>query len=87
MAIASSEIEITRYVHCPDCLAAWTKEGAGGESMARRESRRPVGGTTVGIQVWCNVHNRNVAHIHFEGARHPVNINAAAQPLRRTHRV
>jgi hypothetical protein len=59
----SNNNEIKLYLHCAKCID---------EGM---EENTSVGWTVQGIQVWCNNHNCNIAHIDFEGQRHPANIS------------
>jgi hypothetical protein len=61
--IPATNCIITPY-HCPDCIKEF-----GGWKVAQHESLT-VGGTALGLQVWCRIHNRNVVHIDFEGAKH-----------------
>jgi len=62
-------MEIKQYFHCGKCL----------ETVPRGTSPRAwadvsVGLTAYGLQVWCNRHRCNVAHIDFMGQRLPANI-------------
>lgn len=61
---------ITAFLHCAECLKEWKAGDAPGESPATY-ARFSVGWTALGLQVICNRHDLNVAHIDFEGAQHP----------------
>lgn len=39
--------------------------------------RYNVGFTEIGLQIWCRRHEVNVAHIDFQGEKHPANIKPA----------
>lgn len=54
------------FYHCAKCVT----ELPAGESP-RDWARLSVGATAVGIQIWCVRHDCNVAHIDFEGYKHP----------------
>ena len=59
---------IQLYFHCRQCIETLPR----GQSPA--EWRRiSCGFTEMGIQVWCDRHECNIAHIDFEGQAHPVN--------------
>jgi hypothetical protein len=71
--------EIGAFIHCALC---------GQEYMEKRKREDPevngqspgdyqkveVGWTKIGLQVWCRRHNCNIAHVDFEGKRHPANL-------------
>lgn len=59
---------IKMFFHCSLCL----EQKPDGVSPADY-SRLSVGFTEEGVQVWCWRHGANVAHIHFEGQKHPCN--------------
>lgn len=67
----SNRNSISTYLHCGKCL----EELPVGVSP-RDYQRIQVGFTEVGLQVWCVRHDMNVAHIHFQGAKHPANLTA-----------
>lgn len=56
---------IKMFFHCADCL----EELPEGQSPADW-ARLAVGWTEVGLQVWCNRHEANIIHIHFDGQKH-----------------
>lgn len=55
---------ITDPIECPDCLGPIDQS---------------IGWTPVGLQVWCNIHNRNVLHIDFSGLTLPANSQSAEE--------
>ena len=64
-------LSLSTYMHCGRCIAEIP------EGMSPQEySDLSVGFSTIGLQVWCNRHECNVAHIHFEGQCHPANLTA-----------
>lgn len=68
--------QITTFLHCGRCTAEFkTDPSAEGQSMATW-ARLAVGFTSVGLQIWCERHQCNVAHIDFEGHKHPANTTA-----------
>lgn len=42
---------------CPQCLEEF------GRGKTLSEGRLTVGWTAIGMQVWCQIHNRNVIHM------------------------
>jgi hypothetical protein len=64
---------ITAYLHCALCL----QELPSGISP-KEWSRTQTGFTELGLQIWCNRHEVNVAHINFQGQQHPANLDRAA---------
>lgn len=62
---------IKMFFHCRKCVSSIPA----GESPASH-ARLSVGFTKEGLQVWCERHDMNVAHIHFEGQQHPCNTGA-----------
>lgn len=76
MALPSAECEVTTWLHCKQCEAEWRERG--GMSMAVQHERLSIGRTPIGLQVWCRVHNRNVAHFAYPEDMKPiVNFEAA----------
>ncbi len=67
---------IESYMHCGKCITEWG-EGAAEGLSPRDWSHLSVGFTKEGLQVWCNRHDCNVVHIHFEGQKHPANMSIA----------
>lgn len=70
----SNDLCIGAYIHCGACVEDF-KKGAPetrGNSPAAY-SRYSLGWTPMGLQIWCNRHDCNIAHIDFEGAQHPAN--------------
>lgn len=65
-----NSLEIGSYMHCAKCIEE-------NSISAQDYARLSVGFTPLGIQLWCNRHNCNVAHIDFQGARHPANMEVA----------
>lgn len=49
--------EITRYIHCSECVEAVTP------------GKISAGLTTRGIQIWCDTHDCNIVHFDFEGKK------------------
>lgn len=67
--------EIEAFMHCAACLAELRRGAPGTEGHSPRTyAQLEIGFTEPGLQVWCRRHERNVAHIDFEGARHPANL-------------
>ncbi len=63
---------IKLYLHCTVCLEAKP------DGVSPKEwSQVQVGFTDVGIQIWCDRHDINVAHIDFEGKIHQANCEPA----------
>ena len=59
---------IKEPIVCATCLIEY--ETIQNPDIALRDYIRvDVGFTRIGIQVWCQRHNRNVCHIDFEGDR------------------
>lgn len=69
---------IVQFFQCKRCVADLAQFGGRitGESP-ETYARQSVGFTKEGLQVWCNRHDVNIAHIHFEGQTHPANLLAA----------
>lgn len=63
----SNEIKV--FFHCGRCIQERPHD-----QSPREWGALEVGWTVIGLQVWCKRHDVNVAHIHFEGCRHPANI-------------
>lgn len=63
-------LEIGLFFHCQLCLKSLPEE-----QSPRDWAQLEVGFTPLGIQVWCKRHECNVAHIDFEGQRHPANLD------------
>jgi hypothetical protein len=61
---------IHAFLHCRECVNEWNAGEAPGNSPSTY-ARLSVGWTQLGLQVVCNRHDLNVAHIDFEGAQHP----------------
>ena len=61
--------DIGMFFHCRQCLAS-IPDGESPSSWARLS----VGFTPIGLQVWCNRHDLNVAHIDFQDQTHPANL-------------
>ena len=61
--------EIKLFFHCALCLDDMPL----GESPQSYQ-RIQVGFTKLGLQVWCIRHDVNIAHIDFEGQKHPANM-------------
>ncbi len=60
--------EISAYMHCQLCIAEKP------DNVSPKDwSRTQTGWTPRGFQVWCNRHDCNVAHIDFQGRKHPCN--------------
>lgn len=53
------------FMHCRHCVHEMPPNTSPADW-----SRLEVGWTTKGIQVWCQRHNQNVAHIDFQGVKH-----------------
>ena len=66
-----NSLSIGAYMHCRRCLS----ERPAGESP-NSYARLAVGMTKEGLQIWCNRHECNVMHVHFQGIRHPANMTA-----------
>lgn len=62
-------LSIKTFFHCRKCIA----ELPPGRSP-QNYRRYDIGFTDIGVQVWCTRHNCNVVHIHFEGQKHPANM-------------
>ncbi len=60
--------EIKSFFHCRKCLNLRP------EDMSPRDwASLEVGFTPLGVQVWCKRCEANIAHIDFEGRKHPAN--------------
>jgi hypothetical protein len=57
------------YYHCRRCL----KEKPD-DISPRDYAQMEVGATRRGIQIWCKRHEVNIAHIDFEGTKHPADM-------------
>lgn len=66
---------IKLYMHCKLCIDE-LPAGIAPVTYARLS----VGFTDEGLQIWCDRHSCNVAHIHFEGQSHPANMSREALP-------
>lgn len=69
-------IEIKAYFHCAMCASEFKAGQLDGslEDMSPADYQRlQVGWTTIGLQIICHRHNANIAHIDFEGHKHPAN--------------
>ena len=71
--------EIGQYLHCKLCFQELQAivQRTGQPTSPKTYSRYSVGWTPLGLQVWCNRHEVNVAHIWFEGQQHPANLDRA----------
>ncbi len=66
--------QIQMYFHCGLCLAELKEIQRQLSHISPVEySRLSIGFTPLGIQVWCNRHECNLAHIDFQGKQHPAN--------------
>jgi hypothetical protein len=66
--------QIQMFFHCGLCLTEIKKiVEREGSCSPRDYARLSIGFTPLGIQVWCNRHECNVAHIDFQGQTHPAN--------------
>ena len=65
--------EIEMFFHCAKCL----EEIPGGVSPEEFQNVQ-IGFTRLGIQIWCKRHDCNVAHIDFQGEKHPANLEKVA---------
>ena len=63
-----NENEITTFFHCVRCF-----DDRPADQSPRDWARLEVGFTEIGLQVWCKRCECNIAHIDFEGQRHPAN--------------
>jgi hypothetical protein len=68
-----SELSITTYCHCKQCIDELT-QGKVRDISAQDYARLNIGMTNEGFQIWCVRHDCNVAHIDFQGMRHPANM-------------
>jgi hypothetical protein len=71
----SSNKEILAFIHCGLCtqeVIAKAEETGEPQSPAAYQQLE-IGWTKIGLQIWCRRHDCNVAHIDFEGQRHPAN--------------
>lgn len=60
--VVSPKNEILTYAHCARCMGELPK------GMSPKEySMVQIGFTTRGIQIWCNRHDMQVAHIPIKG--------------------
>ena len=59
---------MSMMLHCGLCL----REKPPGVSP-REYASLEIGYTEIGLQIWCKRHECNVAHIDFEGQKHPAN--------------
>lgn len=66
----SNENEIKSFFHCGLCMAELPRG-----TSPREYGSLEIGFTPLGVQVWCKRHEVNVAHIDFEGQRHPANLS------------
>ena len=60
--IVSLNNEIENYMHCRKCVEEAMEKGV----SPREYSDYEVGSTMKGVQVWCNRHHVNIAHIKLE---------------------
>jgi len=60
--------EIKLFFHCAHCLSERPED-----QSPRDWASLEVGFTVLGVQVWCKRHEINVAHIDFQGHKHPAN--------------
>lgn len=67
---------LVKWFQCAECLKELIalNERTGVPQSPRAYNRFEVGFTRIGLQVWCIRHDRNVAHINFEGFMHPANL-------------
>lgn len=59
--------KIGQFIHCPECMAEWKPALQALPDVEELPQRLSVGYTKIGLQVWCETHNRNVLHIDFAG--------------------
>ncbi len=70
----SNRNELVAFLHCGLCGMEVAEKKEAGEEISQKEyARLEVGLTPKGLQVWCVRHDVNVAHIDFEGQKHPAN--------------
>ena len=62
--------EIKSFFHCAKCMP-----DKPGDQSPRMWASLEVGFTLLGLQVWCKRCECNVAHIDFEGHKHPANLD------------
>ena len=72
--------EIGMYLHCGLCVHDVMHGDMQGKVTPRNYARLSVGWTKQGLQVWCERHEVNVIHIHFEGATHFANLTRKPTP-------
>jgi len=70
----SNNNAIEMYLHCNKCLSEINDTGM--KITPKDYAKISIGFTDVGIQLWCDRHDCNVAHIDFEGHQHPANTSA-----------
>ena len=60
----SKTLEIAQYMHCAECLKELP------DNLTPMEySRTQTGWTEKGLQIWCNRHDLNIAHLDFLGQK------------------
>ena len=64
---------IHMFLHCKQCVRDWQEGRAPGESM-KDYARLNAGWTDFGLKLVCARHGLNVAHIDFEGVKHPADM-------------
>lgn len=66
---------IEAYIHCSKCLKEYMEDEEIRTKVSPKDyAKTQCGFTKEGIQIWCNRHDCNVAHIDFEGVKHPANL-------------
>lgn len=70
--IITPDKQIILFLHCPRCIEELHSGNVCNHSP-ESYARLSIGSTPYGIQVWCVRHDINVAHIDFEGHKHPAN--------------
>ncbi|HSH02062.1 MAG TPA: hypothetical protein VLL52_06035 [Anaerolineae bacterium] len=76
----SEEEHGVEFIHCKRCFKEWVAKKQGKISL-RDWSDLSVSFTPIGIQIWCNRHNKNVMHLHFCELKLPVKQKAVCVNL------
>lgn len=84
MDISDLSYRIRRTIVCNRCVDD-VAEGTAGDVSIREYSRLDVGLTDRGIQVWCQRHDINVAHIDFGGQRVEADFRCIEPPSQAAH--
>lgn len=78
----TSDLQIVSYLHCGLCLKEYYADEDIKTKMSPRDyAMTETGFTRQGLQIWCKRHECNVAHIDFQGQKHPANLNANVSHL------